>query len=153
MFKLIFIYFFMFAGTLSLGLWWARSHTAEVSVLELHWTRILGIQQCLPPDEGNRFLAGIAENQTCHWIWQGIRKASGTNNTPEWPSIGDLSTDYRVVIQGERYEGILKPIPHPDARWVLSSSDVSIYMRFLLALQTNSTVPRVRATFCQVEGI
>jgi hypothetical protein len=159
MLKIVLLYFFIFSSTLTMGLWWARSHMSDVYITELHWTRNLGIQKCSQPDVDSRFLAAIEpDSQTismvpCRWIWHEVLVTSGINTIPEWPTTDSLGIDERIILRTEMYSGILKPISLGGTYWRLSTSDVTIYMRFLEAQQANQTMPRVRATFGQVEGI
>lgn len=152
--KIVFFVCFIFIVTLGICSLFAIPSIAQVQVLELRWTRIVGIQKCIEKEHHDQYLAnpqraGIAIS-SCLWVWDGVRKESGTNTLPIWPNTSDLSVDSRIAIQSEIYQGTLKPTKYARVRWSFSSSDESLYTEFFDALQNNRTIPRVTSIFGQV---
>lgn len=111
--------FWIMVIVLSSAIWWARSHTSRVQVLELRWTRFVGIQTCEEAKPGDRFWLGMNTDvsRPCRWLWAGTRMTTGFNSTPEWPNLDDLTEQTRVVFQSEIYEGKLRPLAFPGSKW------------------------------------
>lgn len=147
--------FLLLVILLSSGVYWARSRTSTVSVLELRWTRYVGVQECVEHISDDRFVLGFTREiiKPCRWIWADLRVSSGYNSTPHWPNLDDLDETYRVVLRSEFYEAKLAPKDLPNALWYFASSDSSHYTLFLKTLQNQTESPKVVATFGQVERI
>lgn len=150
----VFLTFFLSATLLLF-----RSRQEDVVVLELRWSRFLGVQECSEPDEKNHFLVGLPTPigssivRPCHWVWKGLLREDGIDNIPFWPNTTDLDSTNRIVIRTEIYSALLQPQSFPKQIWRLVSSDVNIYMSLLEAFQNSKKVSKVTATFGQVEKI
>jgi hypothetical protein len=150
----LFLLFIVLFSLLSVGIYFAKSHVSKTNVLELKWTRHVGLQKCIVPEHEDQYITSSSVvSIACRWIWVGLRSISGFNSTPEWPNISDLDSSYRTVFRSEIYQATLKPLSFPKTKWYYVGSTFTDYELFLRALNNTEISPRVQATFGQVEKV
>lgn len=150
----VFIVFSCFVAVFSVSLLFASFNEADVKVLELRWVRILALQKCVERDSHDHYLAlSLPEDKhPCRWVLHNTFRNEGINTYPEWPNI-TIDDAFRVVDRVEIFEILLEPLLFSKTAWLYHTSKLSMYQLLFSALQNNTTIPNVRATFGHVDCI